>query len=220
MKLNISLIKKIESIVDLSEEFDKLFNDIVNLDSNTVIDDKSITKIYYITQIFIFIRSEHGGLLILFDKVKENTKSENSELSDKLINKLYDLSTFYSMIEHVTNLISNIDFQYKKIAVMFPKYISKNPISIILIIDDIDKNNKYIEIIEQMKISNPENIYKVIKCSEKDLSKKIKVSNLFNIDISIKIEKLPSFYMVNYNKVVELPINYIKDHNSLLELIN
>ena len=282
MQLNISLYKKIESILELSSDFDNLFNEIIkikepavvkfrevlternlmesketefrkdsNEQSSSILNEESIIKIYNLTRIFILIRAEHGSLLILSDRNKEDIKSSSTELSDNLINKLYDLSTFYSIIDNISNLVSNIDFQFKKVAVMFPKYINKNPLSIVLVVDKIDKSNKYIQIIEMVKNSNPENIYKIIEYSTPDVLhrdsggvnrtnsggirknevsekfpksesslKKIKLGKLFNVDISIKIDKTPSLYLINHDKISEIPIELVNDHESFIKLIN
>lgn len=245
MNLNKSLITKIDTIVNLTNEFDKLFNSILNFqdmykqNNNEQNNNESnnnepnnnepnnnkpnnneqnkIEQIYALTKNYIFLRSEHGGLLMLLDKLKNNINSVSTELSDELVNKLYDLSTFNSIINNVSELINNIDFQYKKIALKYPKYISRKPITIILFVEKIDPNNNYIKMIEEVKNLNLENIYKVIECGS---NKKIKCNEILGKNISIKLDKVPSIFIINDDNIIEIPIEHVKNVKSLLNLIN
>ena len=200
MDLNISLIEKINHIINLTDNFDKIFIKI----NNNEINDKLIENIYSLTNFYILIRSEHGGLIILMEKIKEKIINDNSNLTDNLINKLYDLSTFSSIIENISNLVSNIDFQYKKIAIKYPQFITKNIITLALFINKIEKNNKFVKIFEELKTLMPEYIYKII---ETDDNKKINCQDLFKKDIKIKIKKTPELFIINNNNIINIPIN-------------
>ena len=196
MDLNISLIEKINHIINLTDNFDKIFVDINN-------DDNLIEKIYSLTNYYILIRSEHGGLLLLMEKIKEKIINQNSDLNDNLINKLYDLSTFSSILENISNLVSNIDFQYKKIAVKYPQFISKNTITLALFINRIEKNNKFVKIFEELKTIMPEFIYKIIETED---NQKINCKNLLKKNIKIKVKKTPELFIINNNKIINIPI--------------
>jgi len=216
MNLNKSLIKKIDNIVNLSKEFDTNFNYIINL--NTKLQEQNITdKIYILTKNYIYLRSEHGSLILLLDRVKDKINSESTDLNQDLINKLYDLSTFYSIVANVSELINNIDFQYKKIAIKYPKFINKKPITILLIVEKIDPNNKYIKIIEEIKNKNPENVYKIIEAKN---NTKINCKNILDKNFDLDIQKLPSLYLINDDNISEIPIDTVIDTNALISLIN
>jgi hypothetical protein len=215
MNLNISLIKKIESIINLTTEFDNIFKKFIQSNSEFKIVDTE--KILYLTRLYIFIRSEHGSLLILNKKLVDLIKFADTNLSEQLINKLCDVSTFASITQSISNLISNIDHQFKRIAIMYPNYINKNPTNIILFTDTIDKNNKYIKIIEEVKNKNPENIYKVIQVNEL-LPQKINCGKILNKTISIKVTSTPSIYIIN-DTIIETNISSIHSADVLSKLI-
>ena len=115
----------------------------------------------------------------------------------------------------INNLINNIDFQYKKIALKYPKFINKKPLQVILFTDSTDSNDKYLELINNTKEKCPENIYKIVKCNKSD--KKIKCDNM-NFDI--KITKLPVLYIINGSNIIEIPIDKINNEEELIKLIN
>ena len=216
MNFNKSFIKKINNIIRLSKEFDNNFKTIINI-NNEQINESNIQEIYNATNNYIFLRSEHGGILILLDKLKNDINSSSTELNDELINKLYNLSTFTSIVNDISQLINNIDFQYKKIALKFPKYINKKPLTLVLFIEKIDKENKYIKMIEELKNKNPENIYKVIECTP---DTKIKCKEILGKDINIKIDKLPSLFIINEDNITEISNNHLQNLNSFVDLIN
>ncbi len=215
MNINNSLIKKIDNIVKLSGEFDEIFSGLIKKKYNT--ESEKIEKLYKLTQLFIFIRSEHGGVLMLIDRKKDKIKEESSELSEKLVNDLYELSTFNSLLENVSNLVSNVDFEFKRIAVMFPKYINKKPMTLILLTDNISKNNLYVEMIEKVKELHPENVYKVIECSKGD---KVNCGKAGEKKINVTASKIPLMFLINENNIVELPIDKIDNEVDLEKFLS
>ncbi len=215
MNINNSLIKKIDHIVKLSTEFDNVFQNLI--EKKGEVDPKTIEDLYKLTQLFLFIRSEHGGIIMLMDKKKDQIKSETTELSDKLINQLYDLSSFESILENVSNLVSNVDFEFKRIAIMFPKYINKKPLILVLLTDEISKDNKYIKIIEDIKEIHPQNVYKVIQCSKGD---KVNCGKVGDKKINLTANKLPTLFLINENNIIELPIEKIDSVEKLDVFLN
>jgi len=217
MNINISLIKKIDNIVKLSNEFDNIFNSIIKISDNTNINSEQIENLYKLTQLFIFIRSEHGGLLILFDRKKKKMNSETSELSDKLVNDLYDLSTFYSILQNISELVSNIDFEFKRIAIMFPKFMNKKPMTLILFIDDINTKNKHVDLIEEVKKLNPENIYKIFECK---VGQKINCGKVLNKNVNITVENIPSLFLINESNINDMQLDKIENASELSKMLS
>lgn len=216
MELNISLIKKIESILDLSANFDKICSTIL---SGTVELNKSNVKnIRDLTSIYMLTRAEHGAIIILNDKMKKDISVKDTSLSDKLINKLYDLSTFTSIIENINNLVSNMDFEFKKIALMYPKLLNKQQNHLIFFVNKIDEKDKIIKMIEEIKKLRPENEYHVVECEKE--GKKIDCEKMIGVKLSINVEKLPSLYLVNGDNIVDLPLEKINVTNDLLKFID
>jgi len=217
MNINNSLIKKIDNLVSMSKEFDENFKKIIGLQTDKI-DENNVDDIYRMTSTYILIRSEHGSILLLIDKVKNLINiSEKEEIDDEITNKLYNYSTFTSILSNINDLINNIDYQYKKIALKYPKFINKKPLFIILFTDDISKSNKYVELIDKIKDQYPENKYKVIQV-EKTV-KKIKCDEIIGCKITIKINSLPSLFIINDDNITEIPIEIIKDPEAITNLI-
>ena len=129
-----SLISKTNSIINFLEEFDNIFKILIEVEDKRTLTSENIQQIAKITELYIFIRSEHGSLIVLRNKLIEQITEKSTNLSDKLINDLYTLSTFDSIIENISHVISNIDFEYKKIATKFPKFINKKALILILVV--------------------------------------------------------------------------------------
>jgi len=214
MNFNILLVKKIENLIDMSNRFDKLSSNIL---SETNI-DANIKKIYDLTTVYVLIRAEHGGVIILNDKMKNEIVNSNTELNDDTIHKLYDLSTFTSIIENIANLVSNMDFQYKKIALMYPKFINKKPIHVILFTKSLDATDYFVKLIEDVKNLRKENEYHVVQCELPGT--KINCEKFINRKLSIKVENLPSIYIVNDDNIVEVPLKQIKNCGDLINMID
>ncbi len=217
MDINNSLIKKIDNIVKLTNEFDMIFSVLRKTYKEGVeLDSEQVENIYKLTKLYIFVRSEHGSILILLDRLKDKIKAGSTELDDELINKLYDLSTFSSIVENVSNLISNIDFEYKRLAVMFPKYMNKKPLTVILVSDDLERDKNYVDIINELSKQNNERVYKVIKCEK---GEKVNCGTIYGKKINIKVDVLPNMYMINEENIVELPIKQITSADILNKII-
>lgn len=215
MDLNISLIKKIEIILEMSGKFDKICSTI--LSGNIDLDKSNIQNIRELTSLYMSTRAEHGAIIVLSDKMKKDISSDDGSLSDKLVSKLYDLSTFTSIVDNINNLVSNMDFEFKKIALMYPKLINNQQTHLILFVGQNDKENKYIKMIEDLKKLKPENDYHVIEC-EKD-KKKIDCSKLVGMKLSINIDKLPTMYLVNGSNIVELQLDKINVSDDLVKIL-
>jgi hypothetical protein len=216
MDLNMSLIKKIENILEMSGKFDKICTTI--LGGNIELNESSIQNIRELTSLYMIIRAEHGGVIILNDKMKKDVSMHDSELSDKLINQLYDLSTFTSISDNINNLVSNVDFEFKKIALMYPKLIRKQTNHLLLFIKKIDKEDIYIKMIEEVKKLRPENEYHIIECKESGI--KIDCAEMVKMQLSIGVDKLPSLYLVNGLNIVEIPMEQLKGHNDLIKMLD
>lgn len=216
INFNNSLIQKIDNIEKISGEFDELFSHLIKIQDVKNITPNDIEQLYKLTKLFKFIRSEHGSLLILLDKKKDLIKSKSTELTDELVEDLYDLSTFDSIISNVSDLISNIDFEFKRIAIKFPKFMNKNPLSIILFIDKNDPKNKYIKMIEEVKKIHPENIYKVFECK---VGSKVNCGKYNNKDLVLAVKKDPSLFLINGSNIIQLPTENMHDKKFLLDYL-
>lgn len=241
MNINKILIDKIENLVKLSSDFDSGFKIIYDIPSNKI-DNVNSEILYSLTKNYIEMRKIHGELLLIMNKLlnsnnldldldynlngdeKLNKKNLKKNISDdtiensntKILKPLYDISTFSSLLNNANELINNIDFEYKKIALKYPKFINKKPINCILITDG--KNDKYIQMIEKLKIDYPENIYKIIYC--KNNEDKIKCNEeLKELDIKIKMNSLPLIYIINGSNIIEIPINKIDNIEHIKNLI-
>ena len=215
INFNNSLIQKIDNIEKISGEFDEIFSHLINQDVKNITSN-DIEQLYKLTKLFKFIRSEHGSLLILLDKKKDLIKSKSTELTDELVEDLYDLSTFDSIISNVSDLVSNIDFEFKRIAIMFPKYMNKKPLSIILFINKIDPKNKYIKMIEEVKKLYPENVYNVFECK---VGSKVNCGKYNNKDLILAAKNVPSMFLINDSNITQLPIENMQDNKILLEYL-
>lgn len=222
MNFNKLVLDKIDNLVNLTKKFDMGFKIIINL-PNENIDEKNINEIYTLTKHYIEIRSEHGYLLIMMNQLLNSaTKSLSDSDPNKIIGEstdyLYDLSTFNSLIINVGELVNNIDFQYKKIALKYPKFINKKPFTVILFTnsDTDSKVNSYIEMIEQLRKEFPENYYKIIKCEKNN--RKIKCE--LNLPSSIKIKTLPSLLIQNGDSsITEIPLDKINGIESIISIL-
>lgn len=219
MKNNIdnSLIQKVDNIVKLSNDFDELFSKLIQIQDPSKINPEQINNLYEITKLYKIIRAEHGGLLILLDKKKELIKSKSSELTDELVEDLYELSTFNSIISNVSELISNNDFEFKRIAIMFPKFMNKKPLTIMLFIKNINQDNNHIKMIEETKNTYPEHIYKVFECKP---GKKINCGKINGNNLNVLVKEVPCIFTINDSNMIKLPIEKINDAKSLSKYIN
>ena len=216
MDLNISLIKKIESILEMSGKFDKICT--IILSGNVDLNESGIKNIKELTSLYMSIRAEHGGIIVLNDKMKKDIGTHDSSLSDTIINKLYDLSTFTSISDNINNLVSNVDFEFKKIALMYPKLINKRTNHLLLFVKTINKEDKFIKMIEDVKKLRPENEYHVVECKESD--KKVDCSKMVGMKLSLGIDKLPCLYLVNGTNIAEIPMDQLKICGDLIKMLD
>lgn len=219
----INLSNKIEAIIINSTEFDNNCVDILADVSNTNINK----KIANLTKSYMDIRSNHGELLIMENNLKKNInkKIKNNIKLQKggTVNnntELYDLSTFTSMIENVSNVVNNIDFEFKKIALMFPKYINNNRENV-LFFKERNKNTKYSKWIDEIKEEDNKDIdINVIELSSKDIDNKYNLSNISSNNVDIKIKNLPSMFIINNGNIAEIELKSIKNINEFKNYLN
>jgi hypothetical protein len=171
-------------------------------------------KISELTELFMFIKAEHGSILVLLDKLMDNIKSEDSNLTDELIYKQYGLSTFYLISQDILNVISNIDYEYKLLASKFPKFINRNVLRLILIVSN--KNDKFIDIINKLQKKNPENAYNIIETDKSEIN----IKNIIKKDIKLSINSTPSLFIVNGDIITEIPLEKNDTFEKLSKLIS
>lgn len=234
--INTKILNKINNLVKLSEEFDSEYKVIYGLNPETELDEKNIDILHSMTKNYIEIRKEHGEFLIIMSNLinskasqniletnKKNDKSKSSMETDS-INILYDISSFNTIANNINDLINNIDYEYKKIAVKYPKFINTNPITIIFITNESDVEIKqYEKLINELKTEYPEYKYKNIKCANKSgINKCEKELEEYNIKIK-SIKSLPLAFIVNNSYVTEIPLGKIDEINkkdTIRNLIN
>lgn len=203
-----SLINKINNINNYFEKFDNIFIKVLDKSDES---SETINNIAQLTELYIFIRSEHASLMLLLDEIKDDIKLNNSnKLEDKSIEKLYTLSTFFSMLESVSAVINNIDFQYKKVASKFSKFINKKTITLILVINN--ENDNFKNIIEKLQEKKSENAYKIITTTDNTIS--IKDIGI-NSDLKLNITEFPTLFMINNNIITDISLK----ENDTLEKI-
>lgn len=216
MNFNKIVLDKIDNFISLSRNFDLNYKNVISIQDNEI-KNEDIKYIYMITKYYIEIRTLHGELLLLIDELKSSlTLGKLSKQNDNT-NKLYDLSTFNSILSNINELITNIDYQYKKIAIKYPKFINKKPLTILLVTDNDDEENIHVKLINEVKKKNPENIYKIAKCNKSD--KKIKCNKILGVGLTLKITSLPLLYIINGSNIIEIPIEKINDSESLSGLL-
>jgi hypothetical protein len=217
MNLNKSLIKKIDNITSLTNEFDKTFKLIQSMTENEEQNKSNIIEnIYKITQLYIFLRAEHGSIIVFLNNIIDEIKSMGKEFNDAYLQKLYDLSVFKSILGNVEELINNIDMEYKKIALKYPKYINKKPLRLLLFIKNKQENVDKVDILERVKNLHPENSYKVIETKP---NAKVSLKEIINKDITLKIKSLPALFIINNNNITEISSDNIINENSIISLI-
>ena len=216
MNFNKLLLDKIDNFVKLSKEFDEDYKQVIWISDNKLL-DIHIKCIYTLTKNYILLRTAHGKFILMMDQYKDSINTKLLETDDNNINELYDLSTFSSIMININGLIDNIDFQYKKIAIKYPKFINKKPLTVLLLTNTDDKENEYIKLIEKIKQQSPENIYSIIKCDKKE--KKFKCDKILGVNLTIKLTSLPMLYVINGINIVEIPIDKINNIEALTNII-
>lgn len=220
--MNKEIINKIENIIKLSSGFDKLCVKIINSTENQENQENQEDQknqenqsnyIYDLTNLYMALRSEHGGIIMILFNFKNNineNKNANEDEEDK-IKKLYDLSELSSIVENINSLINNVDYQYKRISLMFPNLIKKNPHVLLLFTDN--KTDKYVKMFEQMKTKYNEYKYKVVECNK--IGSSVNCGKIIDKNLSIKITKIPSLYLIADDSILEIPITQFKSFEDL-----
>ena len=213
MESNIfNLSNNIENILKKSTDFDYICTDILE-DLNTK--DISI-KVEKLTNNYINIRKSHGELLLLENNLKKNINKNIKLQKGGGKNELYDLSTFTSIIENVSNVVNNIDFEFKKIALLFPQHIGENKQNI-LYFKDKNKNSKYSKWIDEIKDTKDNVNFDIVELSEEN--KKYNLSKLTSEDIDIEVKNLPSLFIVKNNNLIEVQLGNIKNIDDLKKIL-
>ena len=195
-----SLLQKINNILKLSEEFEELHKKFID---NSIEENDIPEMMYKITHLLVLIRAEHGSLILLFDKMKTKSLNESTELNDQFIENCYDISTFNSIFNNITSLIDNIDYEFKTLATKYPKYVNLHPTFVILILNEENKDEKLINLMNNLQKELPQNSYKIIFCEDTGKCK-VKLNDIINKDIKVEIKKLPSLFIITDNNITEI----------------
>lgn len=218
MNLNKSFITKIENINNITRQFDELFKYLNNITNNNITPD-NIKKMHDITNLYYSIRKDHGSLIIILEQIKKIVLEQNSLQNNELENKLFNISSFYSILNSASDIINNIDYQYKKLALKFPDYVNKRAIKLLLFINKNNENEKkYIKIIDDIEKIYPENEYKIFEINNNPPII-INLNKIININTKIKIEKTPTFYTFNGDTITELLGENINNVETLINLL-
>lgn len=239
--IQVKLLNKIDNLVKLSTDFDSGFKIIYNLDSTKQLDESKTDILYSMTKNYILMRKEHGEILLMINKftnsipfsnidiqsqsggAKSNKNVSKSSINgmddtnETIVKTLYDLSTFNTLLGNVNDLINNIDYEYKKIAIKYPKFINKKQMLIILITPNLE--DKYAKLIDEIKTSHPEHKYKTIKCEDKKDEIVKCEEELKEYGIKIKSKTLPVIYIINDRTFTEIPISKIDGIEPIKNLI-
>jgi hypothetical protein len=240
--IQVKILNKIDNLVKLSNDFDSGFKIIYNLDPSNQLNESNVELLYLMTKNYILMRKEHGGLLLMMNKFtnsinynvdadiqsggksNKNISKLNTTNTTNTINNdeentkvLYDLSTFNTLLGNVNDLITNIDYEYKKISIRYPKFINIKQMTIIFISQD--SGDKYSKLMEEIKIEYPEHKYKIIKCEDNKESISKCDAELKEYGIKIKPKTLPVIYIINGTTVSEIPISKIDSIEPIKNLI-
>jgi hypothetical protein len=212
MNTIVNLTSNIDNIIKKSTEFDYICNNIIE---NSVTEDIR-NNIEKLTNDYINIRKNHGELLLLEINLKKDINKNIKLQKGGSSNELYDLSAFTSIIQNVTEIVNNIDFEFKKIALLYPQHIIQNKKNV-LFFKDKNKNSKYSKWIENIKETNNNIDFDIIELS--DNNNKYNLSKLTSEDIDIEVKRLPSLFVVKNNNLVEIQLNNIKNIEELKNII-
>lgn len=216
MNFNKIVLDKINNFVLLSKEFDNNYQNVIRMRGDKI-NDENKKSIFMITKYYIELRSTHGELILLVDEFKNMINTSKTLKQNVNTNQFYDLSTFSSILSSINELVTNIDFQYKKIAMKYPNFINKKPLTILLLTDNDNEDNEFVKLLNGIKSQIPENIYKIVKCNKSD--KKIKCDKILGINLTLKITSLPILFIINGSNIVEIPIDKFNDPDALKNLI-
>ena len=210
-----SLLQKINNILKLSEDFEELHKKFID---NSILDNDIPEFMFKLTHLLVLIRGEHGSLILLFDKMKNNNLNESTELNDKFIENCYYISTFNSTLINISSLVDNIDFEFKTLATKYPKFVNLHPTFVILILNEENKDEELINLMKELQTELPQNSYKVIFCEESEKCK-VKLNEIINKNVNITVKEFPSIYIITDNNITEITKDqFSKD--SLKNLLN
>jgi hypothetical protein len=207
-----NLSNNIENILKKSTDFDYICSDILD-DLNS---KNAREKVENLTKNYINIRKSHGELLLLENNLKKNINKNIKLQKGGSKNELYDLSTFTSIIENVSNVVNNIDFEFKKIALLYPQYIGDNKQNV-LYFKDKNKNSKYSKWVDDIKEKKNNINFEIVELS--DDNKKYNLSKLTSEDIDIEVKNLPSLFLVKNNNLIEVQLGNIKNIDELKNIL-
>jgi len=207
-----NLSNNIENILKKSTDFDLICTDILE---DFTAKDINI-KVEKLTNNYINLRKSHGELLLLENNLKKNINKNIKLQKGGSKNELYDLSTFTSIIENVSTVVNNIDFEFKKIALLFPQYIGENKQNV-LYFKDKNKNSKYSKWVEEIKDTKDNINFDIVELSEEN--KKYNLSKLTSEDIDIEVKNLPSLFLVKNNNLIEIQLSNIKNIEELKKIL-
>lgn len=207
-----NLSNNIENILKKSTDFDLTCTDILE---DLTAKDINI-KIEKLTNNYINLRKSHGELLLLENNLKKNINKNIKLQKGGSKNELYDLSTFTSIIENVSTVVNNIDFEFKKIALLFPQHIGENKQNV-LYFKDKNKNSKYSKWVEEIKETKDNINFDIVELSEDN--KKYNLSKLTSEDIDIEVKNLPSLFIVKNNNLIEVQLGNIKNIEELKKIL-
>jgi hypothetical protein len=213
METNIfNLSNNIENILKKSTDFDFICSDILE-DLNS---KNAREKVENLTKNYINIRKSHGELLLLENNLKKNINKNIKLQKGGNNNELYDLSTFTSIIENVSNVVNNIDFEFKKIALLFPQFIGDNKQNV-LYFKDKNKNSKYSKWVDDIKDKKDNINFEIVELS--DDNKKYNLLKLTSEDVDIEVKNLPSLFLVKNNNLIEVQLSNIKNIDELKNIL-
>jgi len=208
-----NLSNNIENILKKSTDFDLICTEILeNINSKDI-----KNKIEKLTNNYINIRKNHGELLLLENDFKKNINKNIKLQKGGSKDELYDLSTFTSIIENVSNVVNNIDFEFKKIALLFPQHIGEKKQNV-LYFKDKNKNSKYSKWIEEIKTNNDNINFDIIELT--DDNKKYNLSKLTSENIEINIKDIPSLLIIKNDNLIKVKLENIKNIDELKKIID
>jgi seryl-tRNA synthetase len=207
-----NLSNNIENILKKSTDFDLICTDILE---DLTAKDISI-KVEKLTNNYINLRKSHGELLLLENNLKKNINKNIKLQKGGSKNELYDLSTFTSIIENVSTVVNNIDFEFKKIALLFPQHIGDNKQNV-LYFKDKNKNSKYSKWVEEIKDTKDNINFDIVELTEDN--KKYNLSKLTSEDIDIEVKNLPSLFILKNNNLIEVQLSNIKNIEDLKKIL-
>lgn len=247
MEFNNEFIKHVERIAKASKEFDDLYKGFIGKINSDTNDKHNVRMIYLLTQKYVMIRATHGKILLMLDQYM-NTCIEHIDLTKDLVmdvstdtdidsdyvGKLYDISTFKSIVSDVNLLMANVDAQYKRVSAHFPKHIGKKQFCVVLFVDSkntnvLGKNERLLKIkdvMEKAQREKPDHVYKIIPTQLSDDGNPSFPSGTQGLGLNtvtlqkLNIKKLPALYILDSSTITEIPIKSSGSNEIFASIIN